>query len=57
MLFFSFDKFNGTSDATKAYFSAVPRSLLQEIVDLYGPDFRIFDYSADEYLNLAVQNL
>ncbi|KAK4307915.1 hypothetical protein Pmani_020363 [Petrolisthes manimaculis] len=48
----NFDSYEGTDEATQHYFSQVPKELLNQIIQLYLPDFILFDYSPDEYLKL-----
>ncbi|CAL4124009.1 unnamed protein product [Meganyctiphanes norvegica] len=47
------DGFKSTSEAIKHYFSEVPVELLREIVDLYDPDFQLFEYDPQPFLNLG----
>lgn len=49
----NFDSYNKTTDAAKDYFRQVPVSLLKDIVELYSPDFTLFDYSPQPYLKMA----
>ncbi|KAK3877881.1 hypothetical protein Pcinc_017449 [Petrolisthes cinctipes] len=48
----NFDSYEGTDKATQHYFSQVPKELLNQIIQLYLPDFILFGYSPDEYLKL-----
>lgn len=49
----NFDSYNGTTQASKIYFSQVPQKLLKDVADLYRPDFDLFGYSPTEYIQLA----
>ncbi|KAK7085011.1 hypothetical protein SK128_013533 [Halocaridina rubra] len=49
----NFDSYNGTSQATQAYFSQIPKKLLEEVSDLYRPDFDLFGYSPSQYIKLG----
>ncbi|KAK7068880.1 hypothetical protein SK128_013591 [Halocaridina rubra] len=49
----NFDSYNTTSEAARDYFKQVPLSLLKDVVELYKPDFLLFDYSPDSYYKLA----
>nr|XP_053629793.1 carbohydrate sulfotransferase 10-like [Cherax quadricarinatus] len=45
----NFDVFNGTRDAVQHYYSQVPLTLLNEVVQYYKQDFDLFGYSPDPY--------
>lgn len=47
------DEFKSTSEAVNHYFSEVPVALLREIVELYKPDFQLFEYDPEPYLKLG----
>ncbi|XP_042862492.1 carbohydrate sulfotransferase 11-like [Penaeus japonicus] len=47
------DHFTSTREATKWYFGQIPRSLLEEIIRLYQPDFDLFGYSPEDHLALS----
>nr|XP_045613690.1 carbohydrate sulfotransferase 10-like isoform X1 [Procambarus clarkii] len=51
----NFDVFNGTSAATRHYYSTVPLALLQELVQYYKYDFDLFGYSPEPYYKMALQ--
>ncbi|XP_068224919.1 carbohydrate sulfotransferase 12-like, partial [Palaemon carinicauda] len=51
----NFDTYNTTSEAVKDYFRGVPRRLLRDVVELYQPDFTLFGYSPDSFLELAIR--
>ncbi|XP_045613691.2 carbohydrate sulfotransferase 11 isoform X2 [Procambarus clarkii] len=51
----NFDVFNGTSAATRHYYSTVPLALLQELVQYYKYDFDLFGYSPEAYYKMALQ--
>ncbi|XP_069949872.1 carbohydrate sulfotransferase 14-like isoform X2 [Cherax quadricarinatus] len=49
----NFDVYNGTREATVHYYGTVPSLLLQQLVQLYRPDFELFGYSPQPYIDLA----
>ncbi|KAK7078753.1 hypothetical protein SK128_004287 [Halocaridina rubra] len=49
----NFDPYNGTNEAAHHYFGQVPIGLLKDIIKLYQPDFQLFSYSPDIYIDLT----
>ncbi|XP_047488229.1 carbohydrate sulfotransferase 11-like [Penaeus chinensis] len=49
------DNFTSTHEAAKWYFGQIPRSLLEEVIRLYQPDFDIFGYSPDYHLAFTTE--
>lgn len=40
-------------EVSEKYYSQIPKSLLQEVYELYEMDFRLFDYSPQQYFDFA----
>lgn len=50
---------NGRTErnCVKQYYRDVPNQLLQDVYTLYEKDFKLFDYSPEEYFNFTKDNL
>jgi len=47
------DEFKSTTEATKYYFGQIPLWLMKDLVRLYLPDFVLFGYDPQKFLELA----
>ncbi|XP_068246403.1 carbohydrate sulfotransferase 10-like isoform X2 [Palaemon carinicauda] len=47
------DSYNGTNQATRDYFSRIPKTLIKQVSNLYRHDFQLFGYTPEEYIKMG----